>query len=45
MFTLYVQFTSKEPQQERGEYYTEAEALSEAIEYLKDGYIVQVLES
>lgn len=45
MYTVYIQFSSNEPQQERGTYSTEDEAFNEALDYLKDGYIVQVLEA
>jgi hypothetical protein len=44
MFYLYVQFTSRSQQEERGVYNTEAEALEEAIECLKSGYIVELIE-
>ena len=44
MFIVMVQLTSLSKQEERGEYETEKEALEEAIECLKSGYIVELLE-
>lgn len=44
MFYVLVQLTSSSKQEERGEYETEAEALAEAIECLKSGYIVELVE-
>jgi hypothetical protein len=44
MFYVLVQFTSLSAQEERGAYETEAEALEEAIECLKSGYKVEIVE-
>jgi hypothetical protein len=44
MFYVYVQLSSLSKQEERGEYETEAEALAEAIECLKSGYVVELIE-
>jgi len=44
MFYLMVQITSASPQKEYGEYSTQAEALEDAVECLKDGYIVKLIE-
>jgi cell division protein FtsB len=38
------QITSASPQKEYGVYSTQEEALEEAIECLKDGYIVELIE-
>ena len=44
MFYVLVKFTSLSTQEERGAYETEAEALDEAIECLRSGYIVEMVE-
>jgi hypothetical protein len=44
MYYVLVQITSRSIQEERGAYETEKEALNEAIECLRSGYIVELVE-